>query len=315
MSRQNFAGLSMKGGRNDRFIFCLIEYFPDQERWFLKSLLQTRDEEVRDGDEAIRSWIKRYQLNDIVVDFPLSNPACQQCVLDCPGSLECPDPSVVKVRSEMEHLLEEDLKIQQRHPKEYERRRVADLEIDYSRDLLAKDAHHHLLSRSFKRRLKKGYVPYWNRPIDFWVWRYYYDQLQSLFNLAYDSFGTTSLMIQSRFSYLRRHFPAHLNLYESSVPILLIELLRANILSKRDLQRLGDIDFAAETRLDIIKKVEDRLKVFIYDKDLEVLVENPRAFDSFLLALVGQNIHQNQQRAIPDWVRERSFFITPDFSS
>lgn len=315
MSIKNIAGLSMKGGRNDKFIFCLIEFYPDQKRWFLKSLLQTRDEEGRDGDEAIRDWISDYELKQLVVDFPLSEPACHTCQIDCPGAAICPDPSVLKVREEMELLLKEDLALQEKHPKEYERRRIVDLEVDVNRDILAKEAHHHLLSRAFKRRLKKGYIPYWNRPIDFWVWRHYYDQLMALFNLSFDSFGTTSLMIQSRFTYLKRHFPEGLTLFESSIPLLLIELLKANIITKKQIALLSEIEGAPEARLEIIRRIETGLGVFIYDHDLEVLVENPKAFDSFLLALVGQNIQQNLNYAAPAWVVEQSSFVIPRFSS
>lgn len=314
MELKNIAGLSMKGGRNDRFIFCLIEHYPDQDRWFLKSLLQSRDEEGRDGDQAIRDWIDQFHLKELVVDFPLSEPACQICKLDCPGVNQCPDPSVVFVRRAIDKILDEDLKLQQKHPKEYERKRIEDLEFNPRKDIMAKEAHHHLLSRSFKRRLKKGYLPYWNRPIDFWIWRHYYDQLLELFNLSFDSFGSTSLMIQSRFSYLKRHFPNTLKLYESSIPVLLIELFRAGILHKQELQGLNDLELGAESRLDIIRKIESSCNLFIYDRDLEALVENPRAFDSFLLAVVGQNIHLNRSRPIEKSYLEQSSFVIPSFS-
>jgi hypothetical protein len=310
---KNIAGLSMKGGRNDRFIFCLIEHFPDQDRWFLKSLLQSRDEEGRDGDQAIRDWIEQFSLKELVVDFPLSEPACQTCRLECPGAHACPDSSVVFVKNSIEELIETDRQLQEKHPKEYERRRVQDLEIDPARDVLAKEAHHHLLSRPFKRRLKKGYLPYWNRPIDFWIWSHYYDQLLELFNLSFDSFGTSSLMIQSRFTYLKRHFPNTLKLFESSIPILLIELFRSGILQKRDLLGLNNLELGAEARLDIIKKIEKSCNLFIYDRDLEALVENPRAFDSFLLAVIGQNIHLGHHREVPEAFLHGSQFVVPSF--
>src|SRR5690554_2436372 len=94
MQRKNVAGMSLRGGRRDNFTFCLIEFFPDQNRWFLKSLLQVKDEEGIDGDEAIRAWIEEYELKEIVVDFPLSPPACHECQLSCPGLKQCMVPSV-----------------------------------------------------------------------------------------------------------------------------------------------------------------------------------------------------------------------------
>lgn len=313
MERKNVAGMSLRGGRRDNFTFCLIEFFPDQNRWFLKSLLQVKDEEGVDGDEAIRAWIEEFELKEIVVDFPLSLPACHLCSLACPGLNLCPVPAVKKVRESILDNLQKDADLQKANPKKYEQERNKADEIDFSRDVLAKPTHEHLLSRSFKRRLKKGYVPYWNRPLDYWIWLNYYDQLLDVFNISYDSFGNTSLMTQSRFTYLRRHFPDDLKLFEGHVQVTLIELLRAKIIDKRDIVQLSDIELGVEARLDIIKKIETHLKVFIYDHDLEILVKNPRAFESFLLAIVGQNIHLSQNQKIPEWAIETSSFVVPKF--
>ena len=51
----------MKGGNRDQFFLSLLEYYPDEKRWFLNSLLQVKDEGGISGDEAIRSWINRYE--------------------------------------------------------------------------------------------------------------------------------------------------------------------------------------------------------------------------------------------------------------
>ena len=53
--KRNIAGMSMKGGRKDNFFFCLLEHFDDGDRWFLRSLLQVKDEEDLAGDEGIVS--------------------------------------------------------------------------------------------------------------------------------------------------------------------------------------------------------------------------------------------------------------------
>jgi hypothetical protein len=315
MERKTIAGLSMKGGRKDNFTFCLLELYPDSGRWFLKSLLKVKDEDGLGGDEAIGAWIKDYDLKKLIVDFPLSEPACHQCVLACPGAIRCPVPEVKEVRSRLESILKQDEELLDKNPKLYEYARNRDDEIVFNKDVLKKESHEHILSRSFKRRLKKGFLPYWNRSIDFWVWNYYYDQLLDIFNISYDSFGNTSLMTQSRFAYLRRHFPEALDLSEGNTNIILIELLRAGIIAKRDIFNLLDIELGAEGRLDILKKIELRLGIFIYDHDLEELVKNPRAFDSFLLALGGKNIYENKLRELPEWTRPtETQFIVPHFS-
>ncbi|MCF8060440.1 MAG: hypothetical protein K9K67_14150 [Bacteriovoracaceae bacterium] len=304
----------MKGGRRDQFFFCLIEHFEEDNRWFLRSLLQVKDEDGLSGDEAIRTWIEKFKVKQMVLDFPLSQPACATCLLDCPGSHNCPEPSVLEVRKKMQEILDQDELLREENPKKYEQDRNFEDLFDYGRNLDSTPATNYMLSRSFKRRLKKGFIPYWNRALDFWVWCHYYNQILEIFNLSFDSFGSTSLMVQSRFSYLRRHFPEHLRLFEANGSIVLIELLRAGIILKKDLHDLADIEFGVDARIDIIRKIEKGLNIFIYDHDFELLVRNPRAFDSFLLAIAGQNKLMKLNSELPLWTRPQEVnFISPIF--
>ena len=315
MITQNIAGMSMKGGRKDKFFFCLLEYFPEHSRWALKSLLQLKDESGIDREDVVRNWIEKFEVHNLVVDFPLSQPACHTCELDCPGISSCPVPQVKEINELIAELISEDQRLSEENPKKYEQKRNTDDEVDFTRDIFHKESHEHILSRSFKRRLKKGYLPYWNRPVDLWVWNFYYDQLLDLFNSSYDSFGNTSLMIQSRFSYLKRHFPKELRLYESFGPVILIELLRAGVIQKRHIQNFNDIEMGIDTRVDLIKKIEKSANLFLYDHDFEVLIKNPHAFDSFLLALSGMQAQSGKSREMPKWTMpEETSFLVPNFS-
>ena len=77
---------------------------------------------------------------------------------------------------------------------------------------------------------------------------------------------------------------------------------------------ISDIDLGIEVRLDVIKKIETNLNIFIYNHDLDILVKNPRAFDSFLLALSGQNILQEKFLKLPDWtIPDKTKFVIPQF--
>lgn len=304
---KNIAGMSMRGGRNDKFFFCLMEYYEDENRWFLKSLLQVKDQEEKQGDDAIHDWIKESCLKGLVVDFPLSSPFCQTCTLRCPGIENCSVEGVQSVFNIMDTILREDKKFQSQSPKDYERKRNLDDQIRGSLNKI-------MISRSFKRRIKKGFLPYWNRAIDLWIWINYYDTLLETFGMSYDSFGSTSLMVQSRFSYLKRHFPPDLELFEGNGKIILLELLRAKILKKEDILKIKDIEGVVDGRVEILKKLEAALNIFIYDSDMEILAKNPPAFDSFLLALLGRNIHFNKIREIPTWaMNNTSQFVAPTF--
>ncbi|MES2529211.1 MAG: hypothetical protein V4598_19145 [Bdellovibrionota bacterium] len=312
---KNVAGMSLGGGRRENFFFSLLEYFPEKKRWFLTSLHQVKDEDIRDRDEIIAAWITQYGLTQLVVDFPLSKPPCEKsCLTDCKGANVCPRECVVEVRAEMEQLLEEDARLHQENPKKYEQDRITASEVDYSKNLLKKNTDEHMLSRSFKRKLRKGFTPYWHRPIDFWVWKNYYDQLLEVFKISYESFGNVSVMLLAKLNYLVRHLPKDLTMYESNVQICLIELYRAKVVSKSTLFQLFDMDLAPQAREQIVHNIEVHMGIFIYENDLETIMKNTHAFDSFMLSVVGQRMLMNELRNVPVWGNaDGGNFIVPTF--
>lgn len=321
MKIHSIAGLSLKGGRKDNFFCCLLEYYPQKKRWFLKSLLQVKDEgggKESDqselfGDTLLKEWAHRYELKGLVVDIPLTYPLAHESKVSRDSEYE---EAYVFIRSEIDHILHTDQVRKKTDPKEYERERNRDDEIDVSKDVLLKAPDDHLLSRSFKRRLKKGFLSYWNRPLDFWVWKNYYDALLEIFSVSYDSYGQVSLMNLFRLQYLLDDFPANLKIYEGNTYLTMIELLRSKIISKRDLLALKDLESGSKSRFNIIKKIEASLDIFIYQKDVETLILNPRAFESFLLSVVGRNIEIGETKTMPPWCfPEKSHFSVPDFSS
>ncbi len=315
VQHRNVAGMSLGGGRKENFFFSLLEYYPEKKRWFLKSLHQVKDEEIRDRDEIITSWVNQYGLKQLVVDFPLSKPPCENsCLANCKGANVCPRKAVTQVRDEMQKLLDDDAKFQQENPKKYEQERVASLEIDYSKNILKKNTDEHMLSKSFKRKLRKGFVPYWHRPIDFWVWKNYYDQLLDVFKISYESFGNVSVMLLARLNYLLRHLPKDLEMFESNIPICLLELYRARVVSKSLLLQLFDLDMASSAREQIILNIEDHMEIFIYENDVDTIIKNSQAFDSFILSVVGQRMLMNGLRDIPEWGNtDGGNFIVPSF--
>lgn len=307
--------MSLGGGRKENFFFSLLEYYPDKKRWFLKSLHQVKDEEIRDRDEIITSWVETYGLKKLVVDFPLSRPPCEEsCLPNCRGVKVCPRSTVSAVRDEINLLLNEDAEFYRSNPKKYEQVRASSLEVDYSKNLMNKNTDEHLLSKSFKRKLRKGFTPYWHRPIDFWVWKNYYDQLLEVFKISYESFGNVSVMLLARLNYLLRHLPKDLIMYESNTNICLIELYRARVINKSLLFQLFDLDLTSSAREQIIHNIEKHIGIFIYANDLETIIKNAQAFESFLLSVVGQRMLMNQIREIPNWINsDGGNFIVPSF--
>lgn len=311
-SNSTIAGMSLGGGKKENFFFCLIEFFEQDNRWFLTSLNQVKDESNLTNDEVITTWVEGTDIKKLVVDFPLTRPPCETCQLVCPGTEFCHNDIVKGVRGEISNLLNEDQERIEGNPKRYEQERVEDSKVQYSKDVLAKKTTDHILSKSFKRKLKKGFIPYWNRPVDFWIWKNYYDQMLNLFQISFDSFGNVSVMLVHKFNYLLRHLPTDLKILESDTKICLIELLRAGVITKKNLLDLGNMELAALARIQIARSIEKHLNVFIYEKDLEMLSKHPKAFDSFLLAIIGRNNILGKLKEIPK--KFGSSFIVPDFA-
>ncbi len=289
LNKKSIAGMSFSGGKKENYFFCLMEYYPNEQRWFLKTLDQVKEARSQSEDEIFKTWIEKNNVDELVVNFPLTETMCKRCQLDCPGENACIHPEVKDVRDEIEKLLEEDQSLVATNPKKYEQERVEDNKVHFTRTVLDKETTDHILSKSFKRKLKKGFTPYWNRPVDFWIWKNYYDQLLKLFGISYDSYGNTSVMLLHKVEYLSRHFPQKLSLMESDVYIVLIELYRAGTIQLKTLKELQSIDLNTLARVKIIRAIEKRLNIFIYNHDLELMSKNQKAFDSFLLAIAGQN--------------------------
>lgn len=315
MSVQNktqIAGLSLTGGKKEEAYSSLLEFFPEEKRWFLKSLNHLKDDQ--DG-ESIAQWLQQHHITQMVVDFPLSLPSCQICDLDCPGVNLCSFDEVELVKKRIHDLIEEDQQLHSEGPKSYERGRVAQAQIEFYRDILQKEVNDPILSKSFKRKLKKGYLPYWNRPIDFWVWLHYYDYLLYFFKYSFDSFANSSFMLLSRFVYLKKHFPSNLKLFESDRYLCLLELHKAKLLGQSHLLELKSFEGSVGARIKILQEIEKKLGIFIYDKDLTTLIYKPKAFYSFLMAVVGQRAILEDIYDLPDWAsrEQKDQFIVPKF--
>ncbi len=311
----SIAGMSLGGGKKENFFFCLLEYYQQEDRWFLTSLKQVKEEVNLSQDEAITSWVDSSALKQLVVDFPLTKPPCETCDLVCPGMSKCHHPVVKDVNLKIHDILGEDTKRVQENPKRYEQERVEDDKIRYSESVWDNETTHHILSKSFKRKLKKGFVPYWNRPIDFYIWVNYYDQMLKMFNVSYDSYGHISIMLMHKFHYLLRHLPRELQIYEGSSYIALLELYRSKVITKKHILELSDINVCTLARVRVAKLIEKKLNIFIYEKDLELISKNHKAFDSFLLAVTGQSLILDRIKTIPEMgVKDNSRFIIPHFS-
>lgn len=94
---KKFIGLSLSGGKSDKTGFALVEYFPDQKKVFLSSVVeQIRNEDGISSDMQIHKMIESVgsDLESVAVDAPLTWPKCLQCRLKCPGFETCTEPEI-----------------------------------------------------------------------------------------------------------------------------------------------------------------------------------------------------------------------------
>jgi hypothetical protein len=307
--KSKIAVMSFRGGQKNSFSFCLLEYFQENKRWVVSSLFDSKSSKQQSVDEIVADWIKEKDVEILTVDFPRTFPPCHSCEISCPGFKSCTVLDVNEITFKIRELLIVDSSEERENPKKYEQDRNRDTMFDYSKDILSKDAADYMLSRSFKRRLKKGFVPYWNRGVDFYIWYYYYDQLLELFNSSFNSFGNASYMILSRFSFIEKNIPAKTKIAEAVNKILLIELLRKKIITKKSILDLSSLEHVREARVSIIEKIEAHFNIFMYEYDLERIANNHRYFDAFLMSLNGLLLAENRNRTLPSWAGVDSFII------
>jgi len=252
----------------------------------LNSEPNKKDQENQKMSEpSILDFIAEYKPKKMIFDIPLSQPLCATCDLLCPGMELCPKKSFVEIRLKIEELLKEDHLFQSTSPKRYEREREELDLVKYNYPLLDKRTDVPLLSRSFKRKLRRGVLPYWNRPLDFWIWMNYFDAWLKIFGSSYDSFGQSSPIHWAQMTYWKKHFPQNLALYETMPQLVLLELHRGNILSKKKLLQLFDFDQAPFARLDTINTLSELLGFQMTEATIDNIVRYPRAFNSALLLL------------------------------
>lgn len=308
------AGVTFSAGKPEE---CLVIYFEIQDNNRYKLALKDgSDEKITSHDLLHIKFLKDCKITQSIVDFPLSTFACHSCELKCPGSDLCPVSNIKYVRQEMNRLLEEDNIRYKENPKKYEEERKSDDLFEWETDLLAKRTDEHLLSKAFKRRLKKGISPFSNRPLDFWVWQHYYDAHLSVFQSSFDSFGDYSFSQYSFFKYWKRHLPQNFELFETSPQLVLLELHRAEILEKKQLFALMDINQAPLARLEIVRTITHQFQLIITESQYDKLVRHPRAFMTFLLAIAGIKKMQNCTYNLPHFAEfEHTHFFVPYFLS
>ena len=311
---QKVAGVYFFGNKLSRFIACIFDFYAPGNRWILDELYFSENEKNSNSPVVFEEWIKTTEIADLIINVPMTSPICETCQLICPGEEKCHHPVIKSIRHKIVNELDKDFKLEKSNPKAYERYR--DNMSKYSSDhKFFNRGNSDPLSKSLKKKLRKGFTPYWSRPIDLYIWLNYYDELIQIFNYSYDSFGQTSLMNLKRFSYLKRHLKG-INVWESSIHINFLEMLKSDILLPEDLIGMKYVDeFSVSNRKKIVSKLETSLNIFIKMEDTAIFTFDPKAINALNLGLCAIRNAMSEKHQLPDWCQgNHPNFIIPNFS-
>ena len=286
--------------------YCLLEFFHQTQRWFVTSI---KSLEIN----SLFSFLNGENIDLLIVDCPLSPPFCAGCSLDCLNSQECDNDDFKTMNLLIDDLFLQDEEEYKKNPKEYEYKRQ-DQKRDWKKDFLWNDFVDHTLTKSLKRRLKKGLVPYWNRSIDLWIWLSYGDLMQNYFKKTYNSYGHMSLSFYLFNQFIQKKLKADYNIYEANFYLILLELTRANVLGMKELKFSREEKIKVNERKILIEKVENFFKIFIYNEDINKMSEDEKSFEAFMLSLTGYCLFKKQTKKFPEWPQiEKTPFIIPSF--
>lgn len=310
---QKIGGVFFSGGKNGSYYGVILELFEgDESRWVIKSLFNSDKLPAAKRETSFIDWILQSGCKRFVSDIPQGMSFCDLCQLECPGQESCADAKVKNIRYLIEDLLGEDLLHSNVRPKEYERIRESLKAFDHTRDWFEERNELPPLSQSFKRKLKGGFIPFWHRSIDFYIWMGFYDQMLKLLNYSFDSYGHSSMMIINRFKYIKNLLGASFTFYESNINVVLIQLLKNKIINKNDLNGLRFLDETTiEDKKSLVLSLENNLNLFAYEADILDLIIDPKMVHAFLLSISGKALVEKRSVKLPEWCEEE--FIIPNF--
>ncbi len=91
-----FAGVSLGGGKTDKTVVAILEYYPDRKRVFLRTLRDKLGSGGQGADQQLHLMLTEEEnhLSSITFDAPLQMPKCIRCDLACPGMERCKLPEI-----------------------------------------------------------------------------------------------------------------------------------------------------------------------------------------------------------------------------
>lgn len=249
---QRYLGLSLSGGKSDKSCLAVLEIYPDQKRIFLSRL----HEKIK-TEETISADGKILRMIEELL--PDSRAIAFDAPLNLPQCLDCPIAC-----------------------KGYET--CPDPQVKWMRKIDQ--------AAQAKKRPKKSFTPYTQRPIDLYLAQVEDENLE-----VQHTMGANLAPLAARAMYLKKRIP--LEAIEVFPRLAVWRIGLELKVSKSQLRVYRNSIGGEEARRVFLHALAEKAGLFIYQQDLKALCENPHAFDAFISAWVAFLREQEKTEAPP----------------
>lgn len=287
-----FAGVTLGGGKTDHTAVCILEYYPDKARVFLRMVRDhIKGERGENSDETLFDLLTLEEpvLETIAFDAPLQLPKCLRCDLVCPGFEVCEEKEIKWMWEQHE-------------------------------------------ARGKHKRPNKVFTPYTERCAEVYISGHVSRELGEPFYPNHALGANAAPLTARAHYLLRRltgagrvkgsrkkapsavHYAVHCmdvpKFLEFFPKLSLWQIGRDLKMPKSHLRFHRHAVDSDQARNYFLKSLVNQEIVFIYQQDFKLLVENPQAFDSFLGALTAYLDHRGQTEPRPEDFPKEAAWVT-----
>ena len=311
-NKRRFLGIHLAGAKSDRTCMVVFDVFDDDEnsKHFLVDVVDriSANELGEAADENLISSISDLNgpVTAIGMDAPLTLPPCLTCTLPCPGTTKCEVPEVKWLRQEQRTRIELSRKGKRVKPIAPYVERPVDV---YLRSLVGgivkrleeeaercdEEKKKEILSEDEGKSAESAF-----------------EETLPFVNVT-EAIGATTAMRAARATFLKKHLIDEIgnpiSLYEVNPTLSIAALKDGFSLYRRDLRLYRSLSQGAQIRLEILDRLNEQGKVFLYQRDVETLVGSLPAFDAFICAYTAFLADSGETESEPEMFPRESGWV------
>lgn len=262
-SKKRFLGIHLGGAKSNQTSVVVFDVFREQQseksdfRFLVDVFDKIQPSPEQEPDSELFRLIVDHQehLCSIGVDAPLTMPPFFSCEESCLGFDDCQSPGVVWLRDELKERMSKP--------------------------------------RNGKR--PRPVAPYVERPVDVYLRKYLGEGFGQI--TVIEALGASMASKTARMQYVQKimkhRFQMKTKWVESNPTLSLYCMKEFFSLSNRDLQLYRDMEHGASIRLRILDRLNAKKNIFLYENDVNEMVQSLPAFYAFLSAYTAYLEHMN----------------------